>query len=85
MENGDSLLTLNPEKFNPLHPVISMQVLHTVHYTFPLLLIKENLCSNNQELLEFEIVSFILMTLMCDSGVILLGEIRCWSHVEVKE
>ena len=30
---------------------------------------------NNQELLQLVIISFILMTLMCDSGVILLGEI----------
>ena len=30
-----------------------------------------------QELLHLVIISFILMTLMCDSGVILCGEIRC--------
>ena len=27
---------------------------------------------------------FILMTLMCDSGVIMSGEIRCWSLLGVK-
>ena len=32
--------------------------------------------SSNQELLEFTIILFILMTLTFDSGVILLGEIR---------
>ena len=37
---------------------------------------KENLL-NNQELLQLVIISHILMTSMCDSGVILLGEIRC--------
>ena len=37
---------------------------------------KENLF-NNQEVLQLIIISFILMTLMCDSGVILNGEIRC--------
>ena len=37
---------------------------------------KENL-SNTWELLEFAIISFILMTLMFDSGGMLLGEIGC--------
>ena len=37
---------------------------------------KENLF-NNQEVLQLIIISFTLMTLMCDSGVILKGEIRC--------
>ena len=39
---------------------------------------------NNQELLEFVIVSFLLVTLMFDSGVILWGEIRCQSLLGVK-
>ena len=39
---------------------------------------------NNQELLGFVIISLILMTLMCDSGVIQLGEIRCASLSGVK-
>ena len=34
--------------------------------------------NNNQELLKLVIISFILVTLMCDSGVILYGEIRCY-------
>ena len=37
-----------------------------------------------RELLHLVIISFILITLMCDSGVILLGEIRCWSLLGVK-
>ena len=36
---------------------------------------KENV-SHNQELLELVIISFILVTLMFDLGVILWGEIR---------
>ena len=44
---------------------------------------KENF-HNNQECLEFLIISFILITLMFDSRVILLGEIRCFSLLEVK-
>ena len=36
---------------------------------------KENV-SHNQELLELAIISFILVTLMFDLGVILWGEIR---------
>ena len=31
---------------------------------------------NNQEILQLIIFSFTLMTLMCDSGVMLKGEIR---------
>ena len=40
---------------------------------------------NNQEHLELAIISLILVTLMLDSGVILLGEIRCQSLLAVKE
>ena len=43
----------------------------------------ENLC-NNQELLQLVIISFILVTLMCGSRVILQGEIRCLSLLGVK-
>ena len=38
---------------------------------------------NNQELLQLVIISFILVTLMCDSRMILLGEIRCKSLLGV--
>ena len=41
-------------------------------------------CQRIQELLHLVIISVILMTLMCDSRVILLGEIRCWSLLSVK-
>ena len=44
---------------------------------------RENL-SNNQELLEFPIISLILLNSMFDLGVILLGEIRCLSLLGVK-
>ena len=44
---------------------------------------KENLF-NNQEVLQLIIISFILVTLMFDSGVILKGEIRCWSLSGIK-
>ena len=37
-----------------------------------------------QELLQLVIISFILMTLMFDSGVILKGEIRCLSLSGIK-
>ena len=39
---------------------------------------KENL-SINLENIQLVIISFILMTLMCDAGVIKLGELRCQS------
>ena len=63
---------------NPLHPNISIQILHTVHYTFPEVLTRGTVFKN-QELYKLVIVSLILVTLMFDSGVILLGEIRSWS------
>ena len=34
---------------------------------------------NNQEVLQFIIIAFILITLVFDLGVILEGEIRCQS------
>ena len=53
--------------FNPLHPNISLHILHTVLYTFPMVL-KRRICltvtSFNLELIP----SFILV---CDSEVIL--------------
>ena len=45
---------------------------------------EENLI-NNQELLYLVHISFILTTLMFDLGIIMKGEIRCWSLWEVKE
>ena len=39
---------------------------------------------NNQEPLWVVILFFILMTLMCNSGVILQGEIKCKSLLEVQ-
>ena len=38
----------------------------------------------NQELFQLEIISFILGTLMCDSGVLLQGEIRCKAPFGIK-
>ena len=53
-----------------------MLILHTVFYATPKVLTKENLFIN-QENIEMVIISFILMTLLSDAGVILFGEIRC--------
>ena len=55
---------------NPLHPNISMLILHTVLYTFPEVLTRRNVLKN-QELYKLVIISLILVTLMFDSGVIL--------------
>ena len=54
-----------------------MQDLHTVLCSF-LETYKENL-SNNQELLEYAISSYTLVITNFNSGVLLLGEIRCLS------
>ena len=85
-ENNFDVLTcsfqmLGQCSFNPLHPNISLQVLHTVFYAF--LTYKENLF-NNQEFLEFAINSFIDVILVFRSGGILLGEVRCFSLLVIK-
>ena len=59
-----------------LHPNISLQVLHTGLYTFPI--------SHNQKLVMFLIISFILTTIIYDPRLVLLGEIRCLSFSGVK-
>ena len=67
-----------------VHPNISMQVLYTVLYTFHVTS-KEN-SSIDQELLEFAIPSFILMTLIFNS-LILLKEItvlNCCTMLELR-
>ena len=59
-----------------------MHILHTVLYIFPKVLTGEFVYQSKA--LSSVIISFILMTLMCDSGVILWGEIRCWSLLGFK-
>ena len=50
-----------------LYPNIGMHILHTVLYTFPKVLTRENLL-NRPEPLELARFSFIPLTLKCDSG-----------------
>ena len=69
-------------KLNHLHPNVSRHVLPTDPYKFPKILARR-VFLNNQELLKFVIIFLIPMTLMFDSGVILLGEIRCLSLLGV--
>ena len=54
---------------NPLHPNISMHILHTVLYTSPKVLTRR-ICLRIKSFF-LVIIPFILITLMCDSGVIL--------------
>lgn len=63
---------------NHQHPHISMQVFHTVLYTF-LIVITSRISLTNLEDLEFVIISYILITLLFDSGMMLLEEVRCLS------
>ena len=51
------------EHFNPLHPNISMRILHTV--------LAGRICLTTPEVLQFIIIPFIPITLMFDLGVIL--------------
>ena len=69
--------TTDPSKgFNPLHPNISMHTLHSVLCTFPKVLTRR-ICLTINRILQLIIISFILITLMFYSGMILKGEIRC--------
>lgn len=52
--------------FNPLHPDVSMHILHTVSYSFGAE--KGNLLTN-QQLLLLVIISFDFMTFMFHSGM----------------
>ena len=61
-----------------------MQVLHTVLYAFPKMLTRRICHTYNQGHLGFTIISFILITFMFDSGMIMLGEIRCQSLLRAK-
>ena len=64
---------------NPLHPNISMYILHTVLNTLPYVL-AGRICLTIKRLFSLLLLhAFILITLMFDSGVILKREIRCWS------
>ena len=58
-----------------LHPNTSMQIFHTVHSIQILYSYGEEHLFNNQELLEWVIISCILITLMFDSIVIMRREI----------
>ena len=60
-----------------------MHIILTVLNAFPEMLTRR-ICFTDQKLLLLVIISFILMALMCDSGLILQGEIRCWSLLGVK-
>ena len=63
---------------NHQHPHISMQVFHTVLYTF-FIVITNRISLTNLEDLEFAIIPYILITLLFDSGMMLLEEVRCLS------
>ena len=63
---------------NHQHPHISMQVFHTVLYTF-FIVITSRISLTNLEDLEFAIISYSLITLLFDSGMMLWEEVRCLS------
>ena len=78
--SGDTMThTFSPAvSFNPLHPNISMYFLHSLLLTFFQGSDKENLIKN-KEPPRLAIISFTLMILTNDSGVLQHGEIRYWS------
>ena len=54
----------------PLHPNISMHILHTVLYMF-LKVLTRRICLTTKSLFYLVIILLILMTFMFDSGLIL--------------
>ena len=69
-----------PQCFAPLHQFVFFPYcsLYTSNVT------KKDYLFKNQEPLQLVIIVFILVTFMCDSGVILSGEIRCCTLLELK-
>ena len=67
---------------NSLQCNISWHILPTVLYALPKVLMRR-ICETIKSL-SLVTISFILVTLMFDSGVILQREIRCWSLFGVK-
>ena len=65
--------------FNPLHPKISLYILYTVLHTFPKML-SRRICRTIKEFLLLMIISFILATLIFDSGFIYCQEKLDASH-----
>ena len=59
-----------------------MQILHAVLYSF-LIVFTRRICQTIKSFFEFAIISYILMTLISDSGVRLLGEIPVGGVKEV--
>ena len=66
--------------FNPLHPNISMHILHTVLHTFPKRLTRR-ICVAIKSCVSDHLYSH---NFMFDSGVILREEIRCLSLLGAK-
>ena len=58
---------------DPVSPNISLHILHTVLYTLPKFLTRR-ICLTITSFFLLMIISFILVTLMCDSGGISWGE-----------
>ena len=59
-----------------------MPILHTILYTFPNVLARR-ICLTIKRFFSYVVSSF-LMSLIFDSGVILNGEIKCWSLSGIK-
>ena len=67
---------------NPLHPSFVIQILHTILYTLPKVLTRRiSFIIRASFIACMMIISFILMTSMFDSAVILYREIRLLSRV----
>ena len=67
----------------PLHPKISMHILQIVLYAV-LRVLTRRICSTIQSFFSWWSFPLILMTLMFDTGMVLLGEIWCWSLLGFK-
>ena len=68
---------------NPSHRNISMHILFTVLYTFPIILMRR-ISRTFKTFFEWVVISNILITLMFDSAVMKYREIRHWSLLVVE-
>ena len=68
---------------NPSHPNISMYILFTVLYTFPMILMRR-ISQTVKTFFEWVVISNILITLMFDSAVMKYREIRHLSLLVVE-
>ena len=73
-----------PHPLHPLHPNISVHILHTVTYTFPKVLMRK-ICSTIKSSFSWWSFPLFSWSQINDLGVLLSGETRCLNYVFVQQ